>query len=130
MGCVNFNPIRAGIAKQIDQSPHTSTQQRIKALKKTRSLLKQGLQRLHGISLACLLVRLGDYIELADWTGKQVGTNKRGGAAPKQPTSPWRNLQITEKRRTPQVKGTGSIYRRAVSYMNDLLETSERLKQR
>ena len=129
MAYVDLNPIRAGIAKQIDQSPHTSIQQRIKALKKTPTLLKLGLQPLHGTLLTCLPACLGDYIELVEWTGKQVRTDKRG-AIPKQTPSLLKNLHITEQRWTTQVKGIGSRYWRAVGDVNDLLETAKRLDQR
>lgn len=129
MAYVDLNPIRAGIAKHIDKSPHTSIQQRIQALKKTPSLVKQALRPLHGNLLACLPVRLGDYIELVEWTGKQVRTDKRG-AIPKQTPSLLKNLHITEKRWTTQVKGIGSSYWRAVGDVDDLLETAKRLNQR
>ena len=78
----------------------------------------------------CPVLRLGDYIELVEWTGKQVRTDKRG-AIPKHTPSLLKNLRITEKRWTTQVKGIGSSYWRAVGCdVNDLLETAKRLNQR
>ena len=98
-------------------------------MKKTPSLVKQALRPLHGNLLACLPVRLCDYIELVEWTGKQVRTDKRG-AIPKQTPSLLKNLHVSEQRWTTQVKGIGSTYWRAVGGVDDLLETAKRLNQR
>ena len=128
MAYVDLNPIRADIAKQIDQSLHTSIQKRIHTLKKAPSVVEQALRPLHGTLLASLPVRLGDYIELVEWTSKRAWADTRG-ALPEKAPSLLKNLQVTEQRWTTQVKGIGSRYWRAVGDVKDLLETAKGLNQ-
>ena len=78
--------------------------------------------------MACLPVRLIDYIELVEWTGKQVRADKRG-AIPKQAPSVLSHLHINEKRWTTQVKGIGSTYWRVIGDVDDLLEKAKQLNQ-
>ncbi len=129
MAYVDLNPIRAGITKRLDRSRYTSIQQRIKHAKKTPLALQQAVNPVHGTLIACLPVRLSDYIELVEWTGKQVRPDKRG-AIPKHTPSVLKQLRSNEKRWTTQVKGIGSRYWRVVGDMEDLLEAAKRLNQR
>jgi hypothetical protein len=78
--------------------------------------------------MVCLPVRLSDYVQLVEWTGKQVRADKRG-AISKQAPSILRNLHITEKRWTTQVKGISSSYWRVVGDVDDLIERAKQLNQ-
>lgn len=129
MAYVDLNPIRAGITTRIDRSGYTSIQQRIKAMKQDIVSLNKPLTPLHGTLIACLPWRLGDYIELVEWTGKQVRPDKRG-AIPKNAPSVLKRLHLSDKRWTTQVKGIGSRYWRVVGDVDDLLEKARQLNQR
>tara|TARA_R110000868_G_scaffold375626_1_gene640199 strand:- start:20242 stop:21147 length:906 start_codon:yes stop_codon:yes gene_type:complete len=81
MAYVDLNPIRAKLAKTPEQSRHTSIKKRIAALKQKqhqpktlakfignhREPLPQGIP-----------FHLKDYIELVDWTGRIIRSDKRG----------------------------------------------------
>jgi hypothetical protein len=82
----------------------------------------------HGTLIACLPLRLGDYIELVEWTGKQVRPDKRG-AIPKNTPSVLKQLSLSDKRWTTQVKSMGSRYWRVVGDVDDLLEKARQLHQ-
>jgi hypothetical protein len=129
MAYVDLNPIRAGMTTSLKQSHHTSIQQRITSAKLNIASVKQTLLPVHGTLVACLPVRLGDYIELVEWTGKQIRPDKRG-AIPKQAPSVLKHLYASEKRWVIQVKGIGSNYWRVVGDINDLLEKAKQLNQR
>ena len=129
MAYVDLNPIRAGIATSLSKSRHTSIEQRIELAKRNAAMLDKSLSPLHGTLIAFLPIRLVDYIQLVEWTGKQVRSDKRGAIAKHAP-SIMKQLHIKENRWTTQVKGIGSRFWRVVGDVNDLLEIAKRLNQR
>ena len=129
MAYVDLNPIRAGMTTSLLGSNHTSIQQRIKSARLNNIALQQTLAPMYGTLIACLPVRLNDYIELVEWTGKQVRPDKRG-AIPKQAPSVLKHLHISEQGWTTQVKGIGSSYWRVVGGVDDFLEKAKQLNQR
>jgi hypothetical protein len=129
MAYVDLNPIRAGMTKSLPASHHTSIQQRIKRVKQDAIYLEQVLSPLHGTLIAFLPMKLRDYIELVEWTGKQVRSDKRGAIAKHAPPV-LKQLHLSEKRWTTQVKGIGSRFWRVVGDVEDLLEAAKRLNQR
>jgi hypothetical protein len=129
MAYVDLNPIRAGMTSSLLSSHHTSIQRRMQSATRDKLLLQQALTPVHGTLMACLPVRLSDYVELVEWTGKQVRADKRG-AIPKEAPSILSHMHIHEKRWTAQVKGVGSRYWRMVGEVDDLLEHAKRLNQR
>ena len=88
MAYVDLNPVRAAIAKTPEQSDHTSVKVRCNAAKSegrvTGVIAKQPkqLQRFVGDPRndmpQGLPFRLIDYLELVDWTGRQIRDDKRG----------------------------------------------------
>ena len=85
---VDLNPIRAKMAATPEKSAHTSVKKRCEAAKSTgraRGVVgKQpcGLERFVGNPRQPmpegLPYRLTDYLELVDWTGRQIREDKRG----------------------------------------------------
>ncbi|WP_163392974.1 transposase [Enterovibrio norvegicus] len=81
MAYVDLNPVRADIADSPESSGHTSVKSRIEALRSDHAnaeglLVFAGYPRKDmpdGIPF-----RLIDYLELVDWTGRQVRDDKRG----------------------------------------------------
>ena len=79
MAYVDLNPVRAGIAKTPESSQYTCVQTRIKATK-LNTPLPPTIERFVGsqsedIGLPFVL---NDYLELVDWTGRVLRTDKRG----------------------------------------------------
>lgn len=95
MAYVDLNPVRAGIADTPEESAHTSVKKRCEAASSEGRVegvvAKQPkeLQRFAGnprLNMPDgLPFRLPDYLELVDWTGRQIREDKRGaidGALP------------------------------------------------
>ena len=73
MAYVDLNPVRAGIAKTPEESAHTSVQSRIE--KRDEALAPMVNERETGFALP---INEKDYLELVDWTGRQLRQGKRG----------------------------------------------------
>ena len=129
MAYVDLNPIRAGITKRLDHSRHTSVYKRLKEIKQQPSLLQEKLKPIAGTLVAFLPIRLDDYIELVQWTGKQVRDDKRG-AIPANAPSVLKRLERNPERWATRVKAIGSGYWRVVGEAQDLIDLAERLNQR
>jgi REP element-mobilizing transposase RayT len=87
MAYVDLNPIRAGMAETPEQSDHTSIQQRLLAACKVSSDTSDIIQPAQLMPFVGnprrkmpkgLAFRLQDYLELVDWTGRQLRDGKRG----------------------------------------------------
>jgi len=88
MAYVDLNPVRAGIAATPEESDHTSIKSRCEAAKSQGRVdgvvarQPKQLQRFVGNPRQNipdgLQFRLVDYLELVDWTGRQIRVDKRG----------------------------------------------------
>ena len=79
MAYVDLNPIRAGMAKTLESSDHTSIKQRINAVRDKRRP-KRCMERFEGVhkNSKGIPFKLEDYFELVDWTGRIIRDDKRG----------------------------------------------------
>jgi len=87
MAYVDLNPVRSQLAKTPEQSLHTSIRQRVDQAAKTR-MPNHPRQQAKGLMPFVgndrdhipkgLPFRLTDYMELVDWTGRQLREDKRG----------------------------------------------------
>ncbi|MBT1445390.1 transposase [Shewanella sp. JM162201] len=98
---VDLNPIRAGVADSLQSSDYTSIQERIAELKEPQSAnSSKGPAQENSTSLKPLLpfdgaataaeqsgipFHFSDYLELIDWTGRAVRSDKRGFIAASRP---------------------------------------------
>ncbi|WP_157489606.1 transposase [Lysobacter sp. Root916] len=126
MAYVDLNPIRAGMASDLAQSHHTSAHVRLRGV--SHDAAKAMLQPVAGSSVACLPIRLGEYLALLEWTGTQVRPAKRGSIALSAP-SVLAKFDARPDRWMARVKSIGSGYWRAVGEVQDLLEIARRLGQ-
>src|SRR5580658_2323072 len=128
MAYVDLNPVRSGIAKRLEDSDHTSVKARLDGLRAGE--LARPLAPIRGLALAaCLPLTLGEYLDLVEWTGKQVRPGKRG-ALPANAPSVLARLEARQDRWPVRVKAIGSGYWRVVGEVDDLVERARQLKQR
>ncbi len=127
MAYVDLNPIRAGLAIRLDRSLHTSVKARLEAADEAQ--LAGRLQPIVGAIATCLPLKLGEYLALVEWTGKQVRPDKRG-VIPKQAPSVLQRFESRPDRWAVRVKAIGSGYWRIVGEAQDLIAWAERLHQR
>ena len=124
---VDLNPVRAGIATRLDDSAHTSILQRLKTLQ--ADAVRQPLRPVIGLLAPCLPLSVGEYIELAEWTGKQLRPGKRG-AIPADAPGVLSRTETRPERWTVRVQAIGSGYWRVVGEVEDLIERAARMQQR
>jgi len=87
MAYIDLNPIRAGIAQTPEASKHTSIRHRIKSACKTKQpnridqqsdLLFPFCGNPRHDSPPGIQMKLTDYIELVEWSGRQISNKKKG----------------------------------------------------
>jgi REP element-mobilizing transposase RayT len=86
MAYVDLNPVRAGICDTLEDSDHTSIQQRLKETRKSvhdrrakKTVTAKPLGPLVGLRAAVRLsISQTDYIDLVEWTGQHSRPDKRG----------------------------------------------------
>ena len=94
MTYVDLNPVRAKMAKTPEDSAHTSIQKRAKKAKAAYSPNHPQQQVPELLNFAGnpkqdmpdgIPMRLTDYLDLVDWTGRQIKENKRGAISGSEP---------------------------------------------
>ena len=129
MAYVDLNPIRAGIADTLEDSEHTSVALRLDALRKHPEQAEKPLQPIVGIGVfQRLSMSNRQYIDLVDFTGRQVRPGKRGSISESEP-SPLRRLGLGARHWTGQVQGIGSGYWRIVGSVETLIERAQAARQ-
>ena len=121
MAYVDLNPVRAKIAKSLEDSDHTSIQLRIKAAMQGKQ--PQQLKPFHGhvnedISNA-MTFNLKDYLELVDATGRVIRADKKG-ALPAQETKLLTKLNISAKKWVEMTQNFESVFKGAVGQIEHL----------
>ena len=94
MAYFDLNPVRAAMAKTPEESKHTSVKKRAQKAKETHSP-NHPRQQAYGLFPFAgnprqgmpegIQMRLTDYLELVDWTGRQIRENKRGSISETEP---------------------------------------------
>ena len=142
MTYVDLNPARAAMCDTLAASDHTSIQRRLQ--EESSSLAKLDLNResitpplkpVAGLDADALLDMSQDaYVQLVQWTGEQLRWDKRGCLKPlgKQnssaPADIWQVSQHPDQW-LRQVRGTESIYFRAIGSAEALMDKAEALGQ-
>ncbi|GLS25007.1 transposase [Marinibactrum halimedae] len=139
MAYVDLNPVRAKMAKTPEASKHTSVKRRaekakasVKALQKPNLIDAQpkGLMPFAGNPRsnmpAGLPFCLTEYLELVDWTGRQIRANKRGAISAQEPPMLER-LGITSTQWLTASQHFESRFKRFVGSVQALTEKAEAL---
>ncbi|TNC91496.1 MAG: transposase [Thalassolituus sp.] len=94
MAYVDLNPVRAAMAKTPEESEHTSVKKRAEKAKEAHSPNHPKQQAFGLLPFAGnprqdipegIQMRLTDYLDLVDWTGRQIRDNKRGSISEAEP---------------------------------------------
>ena len=130
MTYVDLNPVRAGIADKLEDSAHTSVALRLQALVEQPEIADHPLQPIVGISCYQRLPMSNrQYIDLVEWTGRQIRPGKRGQIAESEPPA-LRRLGLDATHWTGQVKGIGCGYWRIVGSVEALIARAQAARQR
>jgi REP element-mobilizing transposase RayT len=130
MTYVDLNPVRAGIAKSVATSRHTSVARRAKALRAHELAPSDRLRPIAGtVSKVFPPITVSDYVALVDFTGRHLHAGKRGRIAATEPPA-LRRLGLDAEHWTMQVKGIGSGYWRAVGAIDELQAKASEMGQR
>jgi REP element-mobilizing transposase RayT len=120
MAYVDLNPIRAGIASTPEDSDFTSIYERIKARqghKPTGIRLKRFRSKRSRSN--CLPVTRDDYLQLVDWTGRAIRSDKRGSIVQSLPPILER-LNIEREAWMRFMRPKGNVFGRAMGKLNHL----------
>ena len=126
MTYVDLNPVRAGIAQDLPESAHTSVHARLAA---PADQIDDPIDAVAGPSMQEFLpLSTRQYIELVDWSGRQLHPHKRGCiAADPMPPLP---RGVDTARWLAQVRGVESRYCRAIGSAQALLDKAREMGQR
>jgi REP element-mobilizing transposase RayT len=125
---VDLNPVRAGIADGVLDSRHTSVKQRAEDIKAGRVDPNGSLKPIAGIGQSVLALTNAQYIELVDWSGRQMYPGKRGKIEASEPRALAR-FGIASQRWEHDVKGVGNGYWRVVGTAQELIDKAIALDQ-
>lgn len=129
---VDLNPIRAGIADSLETSDYTSIQARLdcnSTSPMTNLLLPFAGDSHHDNNPNHIPYNLIEYIQLVEWTGRQIHPKKRGYISEDIPALLAR-LQMSPNIWLRNCVKLESIYHRAIGPVGDILHFCEKLKQK
>ena len=129
MAYVDLNPVRAGIVQTLEDSAHTSVAARVARAGRARQALSAPLAPVLGVPRTPLAITTADYLQLLDWTGRQLVPGKRGWITGDAPAC-LRAVDADAARWTIRVRAIGSGYWRAVGSAEQLIALAQRIGQR
>jgi hypothetical protein len=125
MSYVDLNPVRAGQARGLTSSAHTSVQRRIRS----SAADDLPMNAVAGSDISGLLtLRNDEYIALVDWTGRQLHSAKSGAIV--EPTPRIVQQMGSDRSWLAQVQNTESRYWRAIGGIAAMADRARTLGQR
>ena len=129
MSYVDLNPIRAGIAENLETSIHTSALQRIEALRANPAKNEWPLASINSaIATDTLPITTEEYLDLIDWSARLTRHDKRGRIDASEPPI-LRKLGLSEQQWHQQMLGTETRYWRAIGSARSLMEKAAAMGQ-
>lgn len=129
MAYVDLNPIRAGLAERLDDPVHTSGYERIVASRKLPEVLAEPLRPIMGMSISASSLSSADYLQLLDWTGRELAPGRRSKISERAPAV-LSQVDRSAFRWVMRVRGYGGGWGRVAGSAQDLVAWAERLGQR
>jgi hypothetical protein len=126
---VDLNPIRAGIAENLDSSSHTSAAQRIERVRSFPALANASLASINAAATSDFLpITTENYLYLIDWTARLTRADKHGRIdATEAPI--LRKLGLSERQWHQQMLGIETNYWRAIGSAQALIEKAASMGQ-
>ena len=129
MSYVDLNPIRAGIADNLDSSAHTSAVHRIARIKTNSCASKEPLDAINACNpIASLPITTEDYLDLIDWTARLTRPDKHGKVSATEP-SILRKLGLSHTQWSQQMLGTETRFCRAIGSAQALIDKAAAIGQ-
>ncbi|MDZ4114498.1 MAG: transposase [Xanthomonadaceae bacterium] len=129
MAYVDLNPVRAALCDTLEDSAHTSAWRRLAQID-TNTHTGEVIAPVAGVGGQCVLgITENDYLQLLDWTGRQVHPNKRGTLSGPPPHA-LRRLHHDSAHWPRQVLAVGSDFHRAVGAAESLIAKASAMGQR
>ena len=129
MSYVDLNPIRAGIAENLETSAHTSAAQRIETLRAHPAKANLPLASINSVTGPAILpISTEAYLDLIDWTARLTRDDKRGRIDASEPPI-LRKLGLSEQQWHQQMLGTETGYWRAIGSARSLMEKAAAIGQ-
>jgi REP element-mobilizing transposase RayT len=129
MAYVDLNPIRAGIACNLMGSRNTSIRQRCKAVRGNTEWANEVVRPIWGVAASTMPpIKVAEYIELVDDTGRQIRKDKRGAIPTYEPRA-LKKLRLSPDHWTRKVKGVGSGFWRVVGTLEAIEEKAAAMQQ-
>ena len=133
---VDLNPVRAGIAASVESSDHTSVQRRTNQLRREPERANRLLLPIAGLAVLSnkeiagrLAMSNRQYIELVDYTGRQIKKGKRGRISESAPPA-LRRLGLDGDIWSRQVLGIRDGYWRVVASAEAMMEKAAQIGQK
>jgi REP element-mobilizing transposase RayT len=126
-----FLPVRANIASGISTSRYTSIKaSNLEVLRDQSKADAPPLMPLNGVkSLNVPTLTQAEYIDLVDFTGREIHSGKRGKIEASEPRA-LRKLGLDKYHWTRRVNGIGSGYWRVVGELEELIDKANEMAQR
>ena len=127
MAYVDLNPIRAGMTEKLEESHHTSIKKRLQSMDDKK--LGDTITTIAGkVRNRTMTIPLKDYIDLVEWTGKEI-VHPGKAAIPPHLNSVFERLNLNQKNWPDQVQHYGSNYYRIVGNLDSIFEKTKQLGQ-
>ena len=126
MAYVDLNPIRAGMAEDLDGSVHTSVAARMADAKCDPSFVRAPLKPVAGNLAPATRLTTADYLQILDWTGRQLMPGKRGRIAGRAPSA-LAGIDHDSQCWMTRVAAFGSGWYRVIGTAQDLTALAERM---
>jgi len=134
MAYVDLNPVRAKITEKLEGSNHTAIKKRLEDIKAThpeeqQKQLKQNISAISNpTSSKKLPMTLKSYIELVEWTGKNIIHPKKA-AMPKNIASCLQNLNLQQNHWLKQLESFEQDYCHVIGPLALIKEKAQQLKK-
>jgi REP element-mobilizing transposase RayT len=129
MAYVDLNPVRAKICDTLEASTHTSARERLTEIEQNPAKAGESLAPIAGIrGFSVLPLSQVEYLNLVDYTGRQIRTDKRGAIEGPAPTV-LRQMGYHPDTWTRQVLAVKSDYSRAMGAVECMIAKAAEMGQ-
>ncbi len=135
MAYVDLNPVRAKITNKLEESSHTSIQQQFNAIKEKEPIdvqahLNSSIRAIsNSVKSKSLPMSLKNYIELVEWTGKNI-VHPNKAAMPKNIQSSLKSLNLQNNHWLKQIENYNNHYCHVVGTVEQIRAKAKQLKLR